>query len=87
MAGNTRQAADGWPGGEPAVAASGRASERGLAGGEPTGDPRVDAALARLGELDQLPVSEHPAVFADVHQRLEDVLSEAGADAVARARD
>jgi hypothetical protein len=41
-----------------------------------TGEPRVDAALARLDELEGLPVSEHRAVFEDVHQRLTDVLGE-----------
>ncbi|HEX4656979.1 MAG TPA: hypothetical protein VH307_06320 [Streptosporangiaceae bacterium] len=41
-----------------------------------TGEPRVDAALARLDELEALPVTEHRAVFEDVHQRLTDVLGE-----------
>jgi hypothetical protein len=41
-----------------------------------TGEPRVDAALARLDELEGLPVSEHHAVFEDVHRRLRDVLGE-----------
>jgi hypothetical protein len=41
-----------------------------------TGEPRVDAALARLDELEGLPVTEHRAVFEDVHQRLTDVLGE-----------
>ena len=41
-----------------------------------TGEPRVDAALARLDELDGLPVTEHRAVFEDVHRRLKDVLGE-----------
>jgi hypothetical protein len=53
--------------------------ERGPAGGEReslTGEPRVDAALARLDELEELPVTEHRAVFEDVHQRLRDVLGE-----------
>jgi hypothetical protein len=47
-------------------------------GGQPpaTGDPRVDAALARLGELTGLPVTEHARVFNDVHRQLEDVLDE-----------
>src|SRR5258708_31322415 len=30
-----------------------------------TGEPRVDAALARLDELEGLPVTEHRAVFED----------------------
>jgi hypothetical protein len=42
----------------------------------PTGEPRVDAALERLDELEGLPVTEHRAVFEDVHRRLRDVLGE-----------
>jgi hypothetical protein len=41
-----------------------------------TGEPRVDAALARLDELAGRPVAEHRAVFEDVHRRLRDVLGE-----------
>jgi hypothetical protein len=41
-----------------------------------TGEPRVDAALGRLGELDELPVSEHPGVYERIHERLVDVLGE-----------
>jgi hypothetical protein len=41
-----------------------------------TGEPRVDAALARLDELAGLPVTEHRAIFEDVHRRLRDVLGE-----------
>jgi hypothetical protein len=41
-----------------------------------TGEPRVDAALARLDELDARPVTEHRAIFDDVHRRLRDVLGE-----------
>ena len=41
-----------------------------------TGEPRVDAALARLDDLEGLPVTEHRAVFEDVHRRLRDVLGE-----------
>ena len=41
-----------------------------------TGEPRVDAALARLDELTGRPVTEHRAVFEDVHRRLRDVLGE-----------
>jgi hypothetical protein len=45
----------------------------------PTADPRVDAALALLDELDVLPVTGHRAVFEDVHRRLSDVLGELNA--------
>ncbi len=41
-----------------------------------TGEPRVDAALARLDELTNHPVTEHRAIFEDVHRRLRDVLGE-----------
>jgi hypothetical protein len=40
-----------------------------------TNDSRVDAATSRLNELDNLPVSEHSAVFEDVHRRLQEALS------------
>jgi len=41
-----------------------------------TGEPRVDAALARLDELAGRPVTEHRAIFEDVHRRLRGVLGE-----------
>lgn len=41
-----------------------------------TGEPRVDAALATLDELAGRPVTEHRAIFEDVHRRLRDVLGE-----------
>jgi len=43
---------------------------------EGAGDPRVDAAIAGLGELDELPVSEHPPVFERIHGELVEVLGE-----------
>ena len=43
---------------------------------EATGEPRVDQALRRLGELGDLPVSEHPPVFERVHASLVEVLGE-----------
>lgn len=43
---------------------------------EPTGEPRVDAAVRRLAELDDLPVTEHPHVFERVHGQLVEVLGE-----------
>ena len=42
----------------------------------PTGERRVDEALRRLSELDDLPVSEHPGVFETIHGQLVDVLGE-----------
>jgi hypothetical protein len=41
-----------------------------------TGDPRVDAAVARLGELADAPLDQHPAIFEQVHDRLREVLGE-----------
>jgi hypothetical protein len=41
-----------------------------------TGEPRVDEALARLDELADQPVTEHRAIFDDVHRRLREVLGE-----------
>lgn len=51
----------------------------GGAGAEPvpaTGEPRVDAALRALDGIDQVPVTEHPAIFEDVHARIHEVLGE-----------
>ena len=45
---------------------------------QPTGDTRVDAALERLQELDQVPVEEHADVFGDIHARLSAALGVAG---------
>jgi hypothetical protein len=41
-----------------------------------TGDSRVDAAVARLSELADAPLDEHPAIFEQVHDRLREVLGE-----------
>ena len=80
MAGDIEQVTGGWRGAEPGAAGDGRE-------GEPraTGEPRVDAALARLDELAGLPVTEHTRVFDDVHRRLEDVLGELGTGPAAEA--
>jgi hypothetical protein len=43
--------------------------------GETTGDERVDAAMARLGDLAEAPTSAHPEIFQDVHRRLQDALT------------
>ncbi|MCW2567824.1 MAG: hypothetical protein JWN54_1921 [Mycobacterium sp.] len=40
-----------------------------------TGDPRVDAALARLDRLDGLPVAEHVGEYDAVHRALQDALT------------
>ena len=48
-----------------------------LAGGlPPTGDDRVDAAVAGLSRLAGTPADEHVAVLEEVHGRLRDILGE-----------
>jgi hypothetical protein len=42
----------------------------------PTGDPRVDPALAPLAAMDDAPVEEHPAIVEEVHRALRDILAE-----------
>jgi hypothetical protein len=44
--------------------------------GRSTGDARVDQAVARLDDLAELPVAEHPAVFEYVHERLMEALGD-----------
>ncbi len=39
---------------------------------------RVDAALSLLDDLTELPVTEHPALFEQVHAQLSEVLGELG---------
>ncbi|MEU2364752.1 hypothetical protein [Streptomyces noursei] len=41
----------------------------------PTGQPAVDAGLARLAEADHLPVGGHLGMYEDVHRGLRDVLA------------
>jgi hypothetical protein len=43
-------------------------------------DARVAAAIARLDELPELPVSEHVDIYADVHERLSSALSDVTTD-------
>ena len=45
---------------------------------EPTGEPRVDDAAARLHDIDAAPTSEHVAIFEDVHGRLQEALRDLG---------
>ena len=40
-----------------------------------TGDPRVDEVLRSLAVLDDLPVSEHVAVFESAHAALREALA------------
>jgi hypothetical protein len=43
---------------------------------EPTGVEQVDGAIRKLVRLDQLPTSEHVAVFDGVHRSLQDSLAD-----------
>ena len=43
---------------------------------EPTGEPRVDAALDGLTTLDPEDVHQHAAVFDDIHQQLRSTLTD-----------
>jgi hypothetical protein len=47
-------------------------------GPPPTGDDRVDAALAGLGRLRGAPAAGHVAVLEEVHGQLRDILGELG---------
>jgi hypothetical protein len=41
-----------------------------------TDEPSVDAAIERLGALDELPVAEHVGVFDEAHRQLQDSLAD-----------
>lgn len=41
-----------------------------------TGNPTVDAALARLTDTAELPVAEQVEVFDEIHRRLQDALAD-----------
>lgn len=60
-----------------AFALSSREQLAALTGPEVTGDARIDAATARLGDLAELPTSDHVGVYDDVHRRLQDALADA----------
>ncbi len=47
---------------------------------EPTGEPRVDDAVARLDELAASPTADHVGVFEDLHRRLHEALSDLGVE-------
>jgi hypothetical protein len=55
-------------------------STPGAGDGGGTGDARVDAAVARLRDLADAPLDEHPAILGQVHDRLRTVLGELGPD-------
>jgi hypothetical protein len=54
------------------------APERPLLTSVPTGDPRVDAAIAGLGALADADLADRPAVLEEVHDRLREILGELG---------
>ena len=43
---------------------------------EPTGVPAVDEAVADVSRLDELPTSEHVAIYDAVHRKLQDALAD-----------
>jgi hypothetical protein len=43
-----------------------------------TGDERVDDAVARLDQLDELDLDDHTEVYASIHDDLSTVLGEGG---------
>ncbi len=45
---------------------------------QPTGDPRVDQAIAGLAAIDEMPLDERPAALEAVHDRLREILGELG---------
>ncbi len=47
---------------------------------ESTGDARVDAALERLSDLDDLELDDHAELYDDVHRRLGSVLDGTSGD-------
>ena len=59
-----------------ATAAPAGQTPRPAAGLPPTGDDRVDAAVAGLSRLPGTPAEEHVAVLEEVHGQLRDILGE-----------
>ena len=51
-------------------------SERPVAQAPPTGDARVDDAVAQLSRLQGQAAQEHVAILEEVHGRLRDILDE-----------
>jgi len=51
-------------------------AERSVADAAPTGDARVDDAVAGLSRLEGRPADEHVAILEEVHGRLRDILGE-----------
>jgi hypothetical protein len=51
-------------------------AERAMAQAPPTGDARVDDAVAGLSRLHGRPAGEHVAVLEEVHGQLRDILDD-----------
>jgi hypothetical protein len=51
-------------------------TERSVADAAPTGDTRVDDAVAGLSRLEGRPADEQVAILEEVHGRLRDILGE-----------
>jgi len=49
----------------------------GVSDEEATGHPAVDAVLASLARLEELPVGEHPPIFEEAHDALRSALAQA----------
>ena len=49
-------------------------AERSVADAAPTGDARVDDAVAGLSRLEGRPADKHVAILEEVHGRLRDIL-------------
>lgn len=56
------------------------AAEASQASFAPTGNGRIDDAMARLTRLDEVPVDSHPEIFDEIHAGLRDALANAGRD-------
>jgi hypothetical protein len=52
-----------------------------------TGDRRVDEAVARLADLAEMPVADHPAIFEHIHQQLSQALGDLDAQDRVVTRD
>ncbi|HWA64790.1 MAG TPA: hypothetical protein VG899_00260 [Mycobacteriales bacterium] len=61
---------------QPQTAAAAAGAAGAPAPGEPTGVAAVDAALARLQDLAEVPVEAHVEIFDDVQRQLHDALAE-----------
>jgi hypothetical protein len=53
-------------------------TERNVAQAPPTGDPRVDDAIAGLSRLPGRPAEEHVAILEEAYGQLRDILDDLG---------